>query len=90
MQFDQAVSGSSKTHFQQLKTKFKEVPQIIFWNLNGNTADFPTTGEDSNVMLLSGYSPALLKMVTDAKEINPLSVLLTMLDSMRYERVKSP
>jgi len=38
-------------------------PQIIFWNVRADTVGYPAAADDKGVMLLSGFSPALLKFV---------------------------
>jgi len=94
MQFDEAVTCSrfsSKTSYELLKEKLGgNIPQIVFWNLRGNTKDFPTGIDDNGVIMLSGYSPALLTMITDAKDINPLNIMLSLIESERYNKVQSP
>ncbi len=43
-------------------------PRIIFWNLRGDTLGSPAKSDDSNVQLLSGFSPSLLKHVMEGEE----------------------
>jgi hypothetical protein len=38
-------------------------PQIIFWNVRADTVGYPAAADDRGVMMLSGFSPALLKFV---------------------------
>jgi hypothetical protein len=38
-------------------------PQIIFWNVRADTVGYPAAADDKGVMMLSGFSPALLKFV---------------------------
>jgi len=92
MQFDEAISGQgTMTHFEQIKAEWEErMPQIIFWNLKGNTKDFPTSSSDTGVTMLSGYSPALLSMIIDSKEMNPLQIMLSAINGERYQRVVAP
>jgi len=63
-----------ETTFERIQRRFAEVgraicgapypaPRIIFWNLRGNTVGFPVTRDAPNVQMLSGFSPALLKLV---------------------------
>ncbi|KAG8468151.1 hypothetical protein KFE25_007203 [Diacronema lutheri] len=83
MQFDAAGGlGSStwETHFERLQRRFNEVgrkvcgqpypaPRIIFWNLRANTVGLPAQAGSPNVQLLSGFSPALLKLVLQGEEL---------------------
>ena len=74
MQFDQADNNNKLTQFEKIEKKFYDlgvklvgspypVPRVIFWNLRSDTVGFPAEATTSNVQLLSGYSPSLLKAV---------------------------
>ena len=83
MQFDQANGGHGgrwETTFERLQRRFAEVgqrvcgapyaaPRIIFWNLRANTVGFPVAKDTPNVQLLSGFSPALLKLVVSGADL---------------------
>jgi hypothetical protein len=48
-----------------LRSKYKEaypVPRVIFWNLQGNTRDYPAASDTPGVDMVSGFSPSLLKL----------------------------
>jgi hypothetical protein len=86
MQFDNAFTGlSSYDTMKQLLGDY--MPNIIFWNLRGNTKDFPTTMYDNNVVLLSGYSQSLLSYILNATDINPLNIMLSIIRNERYNRL---
>ena len=38
-------------------------PTIIFWNVRADTLGYPAAADQKGVMLLSGYSPALMKFI---------------------------
>jgi len=38
------------------------VPRVIFWNLRGNTRDYPAEADTPGVDMVSGFSPNLLKL----------------------------
>ena len=44
-------------------------PKIIFWNLRGDTHGFPVQKDAPNTQMLSGFSPALLKLVLTGAEL---------------------
>lgn len=94
MQFDTACGNNTQTHFELMREKFKranvEMPQIIFWNLRGGTKDFPVSCNDKGVILLSGYSPSLLTSLLDNKEVSPMDVLMNVINSPRYDKIRSP
>ena len=48
-----------------LRSQWKEaypVPRVIFWNLRGDTGDFPVSSDTPGVDMVSGFSPNLLKL----------------------------
>jgi hypothetical protein len=70
-------SRSSSTHwstsFEEIKRLFHDLglevhgeplqpPTIIFWNVRGSVG-YPAASDDEGVILLSGYSPALMKFL---------------------------
>ena len=114
MQFNQA-GKFSETMLDVMKRRFAEAgvkicgtpypaPKIIFWNLRGDTRGYPATATASNVQLLSGFSPSLLKlllsgepMVTTetsadgavtSKQVTPDETLRKALDDDRYDLVR--
>jgi hypothetical protein len=94
MQFDEAFK-SYETHFEAWKQMYrkaeKAMPKIVFWNLRGNTNDFPVSSNENNVLMLSGYSPSLLKSIMQGEEITPLGTLMKIIHVPRYEdKVKTP
>ena len=38
-------------------------PQVIFWNVRSNTVGYAAAADDSGVIMVSGYSPALMKFI---------------------------
>lgn len=71
MQFDSATQGSERwtSSFERIKQKFEaasyEMPRLIFWNLAGVSTSKPTTMDDVNTALVSGYSQGMLKTFLD-------------------------
>jgi hypothetical protein len=78
MQFNEAVGHSAKGYWKlvgdNIKRMFSDLglelhgrpldpPQIIFWNVRADTVGYPAAADDKGVMMLSGFSPALLKFV---------------------------
>jgi len=91
MQFDRAFPDNATTNRAALTQKYAKfgykVPRIVFWNLRGNTLDFPTTQDDGNTCILSGFSSDLLKLIVDGEEISPLAMMRKALDDPRYQRI---
>merc|ERR1712164_52400 len=73
MQFDQANGPGWETHHERLSrewaSKGYELPTITYWNLRGDTqGGFMSEASTPGVRLLSGFSPALLKLVLTGEE----------------------
>jgi len=77
---DWSAPSSWEIHFERLQRRFDEVgrkvcgqpyaaPRIIFWNLAGNTVGFPAAADAPNCQMLSGFSPALLKLVLTGADL---------------------
>lgn len=96
MQFDQAMNtrNNSETHHHKIKNKFEKaglkLPLIIYWNLRSDTHDFPVKYNDNGVILLSGYSPSLLTSIVNGEDINPLNIILSIINSERYNLIVPP
>merc|ERR1712224_579367 len=109
MQFDQAHEGPWETHHERLKRtwaeKGYELPTITYWNLRGDTAGgFMADSKTPCVRLLSGFSPALLKLVLTGEEVDedevtvdgvsrakptPYQTMRKALDAPRYDAVRA-
>ncbi|KNG47460.1 hypothetical protein DDE82_002809 [Stemphylium lycopersici] len=69
MQFDSAFRSEKEqrwtTSYERIKTKYAEagyeVPRLIFWNLASNSTSKPTTMDDVDTALVSGYSQGMLR-----------------------------
>ncbi len=88
MQFDEA--DKNKTNLQTIKEKFNRaeytLPQLVFWNLRANTLDFPSTNDD-NLCLISGFNQSLLKCLMKEGDMNPVSIVKSVIDSDRYSKI---
>ena len=78
-----------KTFMQNIAQRFKnagyKVPTICFWRVNTrNSTALPFKVDDRGVIMVSGYSTNLLKMVLSDKT-NPMEALLEQLNVSRYD-----
>lgn len=67
---------------QYLRSKF-QIPEIIFWNVNGRPGNIPVSRKQKGVALISGASPSIVKSVLGGT-ISPEKVMLQTLESERY------
>ncbi len=68
------AGGGRKTSHEKIVELFASVgmqvhghplqpPNIIFWNVRAETAGYPAAADQKGVMLLSGFSPSLMKFI---------------------------
>lgn len=99
MQFDEVNASGYEygrrinerpTPMQVAKSLFAEagikMPTLVFWNVNSKEKTFPATDLDNNVVLVGGFSPAILKTVLsfDPSKTAEDAVLETLMSS-RYD-----
>lgn len=89
MQFNQA---GNLTNIQAIDEQYKNSgykrPDLIFWNVNGESSDFPISVGDHGTALISGFSPEILRSVITGTEFSPISVLRATLDTDRLKPIK--
>lgn len=61
-----------------------QLPQLVFWNVNGRTGNSPVKIDSRGVALVSGASPAILKSVL-GEDLSPLGTVLKTIDVPRYQ-----
>ena len=90
-----------QTHIQMIREAFKRAgedmwgtpwtpPRIVIWNVAATCADFHATADTEGVIMLSGWSPSLFKVMTEegARVQNSEEGLRVILDSERYDLVR--
>lgn len=103
MEFDSCAYSNSKssryygysncdaTLFDAIADKWHkagyEMPRLVFWNVCSRTNGIPLRENDFGVALVSGFSPAIAKMVFSSKN-DPFEALLDALNVERYEPVE--
>lgn len=89
-QFNRIVKNYSNNSISSLKAMYKEAgytfPTVIFWNLNNEYSNVPVTFDEHNTVLVSGYSPVLIKSVfeNNFENLTPLNVMLSTLFKDSY------
>ena len=65
-------------------------PRIVIWNVAATTADFHATADTEGVIMLSGWSPSLFKVLTEegARVQTPGEALRMQLDDPRYDPIR--
>ena len=93
MQFDQASSGNFATNYDTVRSMYAEagyqVPELVFWNLRGDTLDFPVGDANTpGVALVSGFTTAILKALLNGRNLSPVTVLQDALSGERYQPIR--
>lgn len=99
MEFDAATSRSwgqssrvNKKLFSVIAQRYKEhgykLPRLVFWNICSRTSTIPVKQNELGVALVSGFSPAIVKMVL-SNQTDPYECLLEQLNSERYAPVEN-
>lgn len=97
MEFDSATrtygrnNDPSKKLFKVFAERYAEhgykLPRLVFWNVNSRTGTIPVKENELGVALVSGFSPAIAKMVL-SNSTDPFECLLEQLNSDRYQKVE--
>lgn len=86
MEFDACQSG--ETNFKAMKDQYKvagyELPNVVFWNLNGRVGNLPVRVHKTGTALISGFSPAILKSVLSCEEMSPHKIMMSTVMVDRY------
>ena len=92
MEFDAAHYGSRRDDklFEVIAKKYAAygymLPKLIFWNVSSRTTTIPVKQNENGVILVSGYSASICKMVLQ-EETDPYKALLSVLNSERYKQI---
>lgn len=93
MEFNQGVEGAhNKTLFRNIEQKWNaagyKMPRCVFWNICSRTGTLPVNQHETfPVALVSGFSPAICKMVLSG-ELDPYKCLVNQLNVERYQLVE--
>lgn len=93
MEFDYAHSRSvsDKRLFKIIEEQWNnagyQLPKLIFWNVNSRTNTIPLTQNNNGVILVSGFSTAIVTQVL-SEQMDPYKALLDILNSNRYSNIE--
>jgi len=87
-------SAPWQTHLQMIRGAFAAhgytAPRIVLWNLRAAYKDFHATAHEEGVVMLSGWSPAVLKAIQSGVDVRtPYQGLRELLDAPRYDAVRA-
>jgi len=90
-----------QTHIQMIRENFRRAgedlhgvpfvpPRIVIWNLRAAYSDFHARTDEEGVVMLSGWSPALFKVLQEKgiEVLTPYAALRLQLDDPMYQPVR--
>ena len=52
------------------------MPKIVFWNLRASDCEgSPARSDDTDVAMVSGFNPILMKAILNCEDFNPLEIM---------------
>jgi hypothetical protein len=76
------------TNYEAMQEQFHqagyEMPNVVFWNVNGRAGNNPVEFDQRGTGLVSGFSPAIVKTVLSAKTVRPIDIVLEAVMNERY------
>jgi hypothetical protein len=93
MQFNQCNGYGSVTNFEAIEKMYAKSgytrPQIVFWNVDGSSTDFPVSVGNNGTALISGFSPSVMKAVLEGDDsFSSYSIMRNCLDDERLQPVR--
>ena len=89
MEFDVGVNRD-QTVFEDAKEKYEDygyrLPNVVYWNVDSRSQQFPVDMNEKGVALVSGCSPTIFKMAM-SQSVTPESFMLETLNAERYRRI---
>lgn len=93
MEFD-GCTNSKSTNYETFKVLYHnagyELPEVVFWNLNGRAGNVPVTFDTKGAALVSGFSPTIVKNLLSNAGLNPLDFILDTILNPRYDLANLP
>ena len=65
------------------------MPSIVYWNVQGATTDYPAQADSERVVMLSGFSPNVLRLVFTGT-LDPVQLVRRAIADPRYDPVCQP
>lgn len=93
MEFDSANSGRRDQRlFETISQKYTAagytMPFLVFWNVDSRNDQTPMSMDQRGFQLVSGCSPSIFTSLLSARTVSAYDLMLEVLNSERYERVR--
>jgi len=92
MEFDRTDRSWNESAQQMIERKFATagytMPKIVYWNLaSRGDKNKPVHFDKAGTALVSGFSPSLLTSLLGGKDVTPMAMMNTVINSERYASV---
>jgi hypothetical protein len=92
MEFNGGTRGNLDLTAQEMFEKMYvdagyKMPKVVYWNIHSKSDNVPVQFDKNGTALVSGFSPALLTNLLAGKEMTPISMMMSVIDSERYSKV---
>jgi len=85
MEFDRCGQNTNLDYIRhQYESSGYELPEIVFWNVNGRLNNLPGLKNDLGIGLVSGFSPAILKTILSGEIVDPIKLMRDAVDTKKY------
>ena len=85
MEFDRCGQNTNLDYIKhQYEANGYELPEIVFWNVNGRLNNLPGQKNDLGIGLVSGFSPAILKTILSGEIVDPIKLMRDTVDTKKY------
>ena len=88
--WDRLSKSTGKALFAELSDRYAaqgyKLPRLIFWNVNSRTGTIPMIENEMGVVLVSGFSVNICKMIMNG-QTDPYDCLVETLNSERYSPI---
>lgn len=93
MEFDEANNGRRDQRlFETISQKYAAagytMPFLVFWNVDSRNNQTPMSMDQRGFQLVSGCSPSIFTSLLSARTVSAYDLMLEVLNSERYERVR--
>jgi hypothetical protein len=86
MEFNECANYTNYDRIKLLYNHYGfQMPNLIFWNVNGRSGNCPVTCDEQGTAMISGASPAIIKSVLSGEEMTPEAVLRRTVMKKRYD-----
>ena len=66
-----------------------KMPELVFWNVNATSKQFPMSIDDRGFLNVSGFSPSIFKNLIGSGYQSPLDLMRDVLEDERYRDIKA-